>query len=151
MSFQKAHQISNELGEVIVQTVEDDLSSTGQLALTLPPQFKSYRVLELGIVTTNATGSTGVDITFGNAAGGAQFVGDGTPVTFTIAAEKGVTYSTASGAFAFNAAGTGSVDSDGVPALEKGEGIHFTVTGVASAATTAVAFARLAPNIEYKD
>lgn len=149
MSFQKAHQISNELGEVIVQTVEDDLSGTGQLALTLPPQFKSYRVLELGIVTTNATGSSGVDITFGNAAGGNQFVGDPTPATFTIAAKKGVTYST-TGAFDFNAAGTGSVDSDGVPVLEKGEGVHFTVTGVADAGTTAVAFARLAPNIEYK-
>ena len=151
MSFQKAHSISNELGEVVVQSVEDDLNAgTGQLLLTPPPQFKSYRVLELGIVTTNATASTGVDITFGTASAGVQFVGSGTPVTFAIAAELGAKYSTA-GAFDFNAAGTGSVDAGGIPKLEKGQSIWFNVTGVASAATNAIAFARLAPETEYQD
>lgn len=150
MSFQKAHSISNELGEVVVQSVEDDLSGTGNLLLTPPPQFKSYRVLELGIVTTNATASTGVDITFGTASAGVQFAGSGTAATFTIAAELGAKYSTA-GAFDFNAAGTGSVDAGGIPKLEKGQSIWFNVTGVASAATTAIAFARLAPETEYQD
>jgi len=147
MSFQKAHNISNELGEIVVQSVEDLLTSTGQLQLTLPPQFKRYRVLELGIVTTNATGSTGVDITFGTATGGNQFVGDPTPATFTIAAESGVTYSTKT-SFDFNAAALGAVDSDGLPRLDKGENIWFNVTGVSVGGTTAVAFARLAPEID---
>lgn len=147
MSFQKAHNISNELAEVVVQSAEDTLNATGQLQLTLPPQFKRYRVLELGIVTTNATGATGVDITFGTATGGTQFVGNPTPATFTILAASGTRYSTATN-FDFNAAGTGSVDADGVPRLGTGESIWFNVTGVASAATTAVAFARLAPEID---
>ena len=147
MSFQKAHQISNELAEIVVQSAEDTLNATGQLQLALPPQFKRYRVLELGIVTTNATGSTGVDITFGTASAGTQFVGNPTPATFTITAESGVTYSTST-VFGFNAAGTGAVDADGIPRLDKGESIWFDVTGAASAATTAVAFARLAPEID---
>jgi hypothetical protein len=147
MSFQKAHNISNELAEVVIQTVEDTLNGTGQLQLAIPPQFKSYRVLELGIVTTNATGATGVDITFGTASAGTQFVGAAGAATFTIAAETGATYSTAN-SFDFNAAGTGSVDAGGYPRLEKGEHIWFDVTGVASAATTAIAFARLAPEID---
>ena len=147
MSFQKAHNVSNELAEIVVQSAEDTLTGTGQLQLALPPQFKRYRVLELGIVTTNATGSTGVDITFGTASSGAQFVGDPTPATFTIAAESGATYSTST-VFDFNAAGTGAVDADGVPRLDKGESIWFNVTGVSVGATTAVAFARLAPEID---
>jgi hypothetical protein len=150
MSFQKAHNISNELAEVVIQTVEDTLNGTGQLQLTIPPQFKSYRVLELGIVTTRPTPATGLDITFGTASTGTQFVGNPTPATFTIAAETGATYSTAN-SFDFNAAGTGSVDAGGYPRLEKGEHIWFNVTGVASDAVTAIAFARLAPETEYTD
>ena len=148
-SFQGAHKVANDLAEVVVQTVEDTLNATGNLVMS-PPQFKSYRVLELGSVTTNATSSAGLDITFGTASGGAQLVGSAAIPVVPIAAGLGVTYSTKS-TFDFNAAGTGSVDSGGVPRLEKGESIWFNVTGAADAATKAIAFARLAPIIEYTD
>ena len=61
MSFQKAHNISNELAEVVVHSEEATLNgisgSTIELKL-FQPIFKSYRVLEVGLVITDATAST---------------------------------------------------------------------------------------------
>lgn len=148
MSFQKAHQYSNELGEVVIQSAEQTLStSSGAFSFVLPPQFKEYRVLEVGFVTTNATGSNDTTVRFGTSGTPAELVT--TTSAITIAAEQGVTYSTA-GTFDFAGKAAANVDEDGVPFLSKGQQIQAEVVANADAATTAVFFARLAPNIEYK-
>ena len=151
MSFQKAHQISNELAEVVVQTAvtTSDLSGAAtNVPFLFQPMNKSYRILEIGVVTTNATASTGATALFGTTSGGSEIVIN-TDNAFAIDAEQGRVYST-SNVIALNSDGA-ALDADGVPRLEKGQSLFFRNLGTASAGTTVIAFARLAPIIEYKD
>lgn len=152
MSFQKAHNVSNELGEVVITSAEAALNAGNgtDFACNFPAPFKNYRVLEVGFVVTNNTASTDLTLTIGNVGSGNQYVA--TTAVITIAANSlGTTFSTSTGAFDFVAAGAGSVDADGVPRLSPGQTVQFETTAAADAATGAVFFARLAPNIEYKD
>ncbi|MEK9697622.1 MAG: hypothetical protein VW270_17790 [Candidatus Poseidoniales archaeon] len=149
MSFQKAHQISNELGEVVVQSAIKTLSNGDPISLDFPPVFKNYRVLELGFVVINDTASSNLTLEFGTSATGSEFISLTSAITIA-ANSSGTKFSTAVGTFDFNAAGTGAIDSDGVPELTSGQQVHVDVNTPASAGTEAVFFARLAPNIEYK-
>ena len=149
MSFQKAHQISNELGEIVVQTAANQaLNGAANVDFLFQPLFKSYRVLELGVVSVNSTTCTAAEVKFGLTAGGNEFVTDSEAFAFTTGA-AGEVHST-SNTLSFNSGGSG-LDADGVPVLEKGQVLTFRSEGTGSAATRVIAFARLAPNIEYKD
>tara|TARA_R100000664_G_C2680178_1_gene88519 strand:- start:28 stop:480 length:453 start_codon:yes stop_codon:yes gene_type:complete len=150
MSFQKAHQISNELGEIIVQTGASQVLNGGaaDVAFLFQPLIKSYRVLELGVVSINNTTCTAAEVKFGLTTGGDEFVTDSEAFAFTTGA-AGEIHST-SNSLSFNSAGSG-LDADGVPVLEKGQSLTFRSEGTASAGTRVIAFARLAPIIEYKD
>ena len=150
MSFQKAHQISNELGEVVVQTGATQAlnGAAANVAFLFQPLFKSYRVLELGVVSTSTTTCTGATVKFGVSTGGDELVTNSETFDFTTGA-VGEIHSTAN-SLSFNPSGS-SLDADGVPVLEKGQLLFFRSEGTASAGTRVVAFARLAPVIEYKD
>ena len=154
MSFQKAHNVSNELGEVVITTAVATLNagSGNDFVCNFPAPFKHYRVLEVGFVVANDTASNNLTLTIGNVGNGDEYVA--TTAAITIPANSlGTKFSTSTGAFDFEAAGaTGaSVDGAGVPFLSPGQTVHFETTAAASAATDAVFFARLAPQIEYKD
>jgi hypothetical protein len=154
MSFQKAHNISNELGEVVITSANSTLNggAGNDFACPFPAPFKNYRVLEVGFVVTNNTASNLLTLTIGNIANGDEYVA--TTAAITIAANSlGTVFSTRTGAFDFVAAGTAgsSVDAAGVPFLSPGQTVLFETTAAASAATDAVFFARLAPQIEYTD
>ena len=149
MSFQKAHQISNELGEIYVQTAAaQDLQAANNRSFLYQPLFKNYRILELGVVSVNAVTCTGAEVKFGLTLGGNEFVTDSEAFAFTTGA-VGEVHST-SNSISFNAAGSG-LDADKVPVLQKGQTLTFRSEGTASAGTEVIAFARLAPTIEYKD
>ena len=149
MSFQKAHQISNELAEVVVQTQEYiALNSAGTKDFVFQPLFKNYRVLELGVVSINSTTCTGAKVKFGITGGGDELVTDADAFDFTTGA-AGEVHSTAS-SFNFNSGGS-ALDADGVPVLLKGQVLSFRSTGAAVGGTRVIAFARLAPIIEFKD
>jgi hypothetical protein len=149
MSFQKAHNVSNELGEVVVQSAIKDLSSGTAISLDFPPVFKNYRVLELGFVVINDTASNNLTLEFGTTATGSEFISETAAINIA-ANSTGTKFSTAVGSFSFNASG-GAIDSSGVPRLTSGQQVHVDVNTPASSGTEAVFFARLAPNIEYKD
>jgi hypothetical protein len=154
MSFQKAHSVSNELGEVVVTSAEVALNAGAgnDFSCNFPAPFKTYRVLEVGFVVTNNIASTDLTLTIGNVGNGDEYVA--TTGVITIAANSlGTKFSTNTGAFDFVAAGTAgsSVDAAGVPFLSPGQTVQFETTAAADAATGAVFFARLAPQIEYKD
>lgn len=154
MSFQKAHEISNELAEVVITSSEILLNAGvgNDFSCNFPAPFKNYRVLEVGFVVTNNVASNSLTLTIGNVGNGDEYVA--TTAAITIAANSlGTTFSTSTGAFAFEVAGTAgaSVDAGGVPFLSPGQTVQFETTAVASAGTGAVFFARLAPQIEYKD
>ena len=107
MSFQKAHQISNELGEVVVTSVEVALNAGAgnDFSCNFPAPFKTYRVLEVGFVVTNNTASADLTLTIGNVGNGDEYVA--TTAAITIAANSlGTKFSTNTGAFDFVAAGT---------------------------------------------
>ena len=155
MSFQKAHNVSNELGEVVVTSADIDLDSTGPTPLAVQAPYKNYRILELGfVVTANVVQSTLLTVEFGDQTDSDGFVD--TTATLTLPANSlGTTFSTSTGAFDFEVPTTVAdptlVDADGVPTLSAGQRIVFTVAAAAGTATRAVVFARLAPLPEYKD
>lgn len=151
MSFQKAHQISNELGEVVVTSSEFLLSQSDgtTTACNFPAPFKTYRVLEVGFVVTNDVASDESTFEFGTVAGSDEFVQVTSAISIA-ASSKGTKFSTDTGAFSFRASG-GAIDSDGVPVLEKGETLQVQMPTNGTAACGVVFFARLAPNIEFKD
>lgn len=154
MSFQKAHNVSNELGEVVITSAEATLNagSGNDFSCNFPAPFKHYRVLEVGFVVTNNTASNNLTLTIGNVGNGDEYVK--TTAAISIPANSlGTTFSTSTGAFDFDVAGSpgASVDADGVPFLSPGQTVQFETTAAASHPTGAVFFARLAPQIEYKD
>tara|TARA_R100001594_G_scaffold78128_4_gene112676 strand:- start:4789 stop:5247 length:459 start_codon:yes stop_codon:yes gene_type:complete len=152
MSFQKAHQISNELGEIIVQTGASQALNGGaaNVPFLFQPLIKNYRVLELGVVSVNDTTCTSAEVKFGFTNGGNEFVTDSEAFAFTTGS-VGEIHSTSNGLSFNSGVGATGLDADGVPVLKKGQVLYFRSEGTATAATRVIAFARLAPIIEYKD
>ena len=158
MSFQKAHQISNELGEVLVSTALVDTTSMGTTAVYFEPSTavagKNYRVLEIGytviIAGTNASSDTDfVDV---GIEGSTNAFIDSGDLPATPAAKLTVSTNTPQGVtFQFRDAGDGNVDADGVPQLESGELLVVAPQGNVTDGPKVVFFARLAPNVQYKD
>lgn len=156
MSFQKGHQISNELAEVIVTSDLVDTASLGTGSYAFSPVVAvagiNYRVLEVGytvvVAGTNAADTTFVK--FGTGVDDDAFVRIcGIPAN---AAVK-TTVSTSQNTLAqcdFVAAGTGNIDADGVPQLESGDLILVTGAGNITNGPKVIFFARLAPNVQYK-
>ena len=148
MSFQKAHQFSNELGEVVIaQRRNLNSSGTGSAPIASQNPLKSYRILEIGFVPCDNASSPNLKINVGKTDGGVDVVAVTSAIPVA-ADSKGVAYSTSSGSFDFAAA---VLDADGIPRLEKGESLYFDVDTVAGGAQPAIVFARLAPLPEYKD
>jgi hypothetical protein len=160
MSFQKAHSISNKLGEVLVTTPPINLITRQTdwvnpigtyVALPSPAvSGRSYRVLEVGCtVQTAGTAVNANHITAGTATDPDAFVqlnSANLPATTPL----GTTYSTSQGGadtWSFRASGSGNIDSDGVPFLSAGEQIVFTVDANVANSPHVIFFARLAPVI----
>ena len=169
MSFQKAHDISNELAEVVVTTDEITLSTwnSDKYFNTQYVSWKSYRVLEVGLIVTNSTASNQLNNSFS-----VGVVTDGVknPLAITplvnlpaIAAATtpgGTVLSTSRGSgqasFSMTFAAPSelgaltSVDSGGVPRLNAGDALVIDYNAQCSGASKCVFFARLAPEI-YRD
>ena len=165
MSFQKAHNVSNELAEVYITTGETQLN-TWNADVYFNTQYiswKSYRVLEVGAIVTDSTASNQLDdcfsvgvVTDGTKAGTAICPLVDLPEIAVATTPGGTVLSTSRGGslasfdMAFNAAGTGSVDSSGTPRLNAGDALVIDYNAQTSGATKVVFFARLAPEI-YRD
>ena len=144
MSFQKAHSISNELGEVVVQSVVD---LNAAAITTLPssfPAFKNYRILEIGWVCTSNVTSNALRFNVGTTSGGVELIAL-TPAITIPANSFGTTFSTNT-SFALDPAGA-AVDADGIPRLTAGQQVFFDVNVAAGAVATGIVFVRLAPEI----
>jgi hypothetical protein len=158
MSFQKAHQISNELGEVLVTTPPinlitrptDWVNPVGTYVALPSPAVsgRSYRVLEVGCtIQTAGTAVNANQISVGIVGGTANLVplnSANLPEVTTV----GETYSTNKGganAWSFRAAGGGNVDTDGVAFLSPGQQLVFTVGANVANSPHVIFFARLAP------
>ena len=144
MSFQKAHNISNELGEVVAQADVNLNAVAITTLLPINPAFKNYRILEIGWVCTNNTGSAALQFNVGTTSGGVELIAP--TAAFTIPANSfGTTFSTNTD-FAFDPAGA-ALDADGIPRLTAGQQIFFDVSVAAGGTATGIVFARLAPEI----
>ena len=169
MSFQKAHNVSNELAEVYVTTGEVQLNtwSQDQYFNTQYVSWKSYRVLEVGLIVTDSTASNQLDecfsvgvVTDGTKAGTAICPLVDLPAIAAATTPGGTVLSTSRGGslasfdMSFSAPSTAlaptSVDSGGVPRLNAGDAIVIDYNAQTSGATKVVFFARLAPEI-YRD
>lgn len=156
MSFQKGHQISNELAEVIVTSDLVDTTSLGTGVYPFSPAVAvagiNYRVLEVGytVIVAGTNTADAAFVKFGIDGTSDSFVRDcGLPAN---PAAK-LTVSTSENALAeckFQPASTGSIDADGVPQLESGERILVTGGGNVTDGPKVIFFARLAPNVQYK-
>ena len=153
MSFQKAHQISNELGEVLVTAelncVNGNSGAAPYLIFSNQPAIagRNYRVLEVGFTVYSSGTAQGQDIiSVGTSVDPDKFVASGgvAGVGSTVPANPAVgsTYSTSSGGgdtWTFNV-----TDSDGVPTVEAGELLVYDVTDTANT-SAGILFMRLAP------
>tara|TARA_R110000787_G_scaffold134373_1_gene246739 strand:+ start:118 stop:615 length:498 start_codon:yes stop_codon:yes gene_type:complete len=157
-SIRGAHNVSNELGEVLIST-STGLDTTGWNGTTtgMIPQVavakRNYRILEVGYTAT-VTGTNG-------AAGGAFSIGTmgagGTVVDSIVASTTvaptltaGDSISTSRGganAISFRNAGDGVVDEEGIGRLESGNMIIVRATGDITSGPTAIFWVRLAPEI----
>jgi hypothetical protein len=151
MSFQKAHQISNELGEVLVTAelncVNGNSGTYNEFSLQPAIAGRNYRVLEVGFtVYSSGTAAANDIITVGTsvdpdkfiAAGLVSGVGSSVPANPAV----GATYSTSSGGgdtWVFNV-----TDSDGCASVEAGELLVYNVTNTANT-SAGILFMRLAP------
>ena len=151
MSFQKAHQISNQLAEVVVSTYVDLTSTAADVTFPVQPAASgvSFRILEIGF-TVGTSGSAAVSdtIEIGIKGDGDKFVRTqglvGTQSIVPANPAVGATFSTNKGGsntWVYNADG---LDSDGVPTLAAGESLSYTLTGVANG-SKGIMFVRLAP------
>tara|TARA_R100000664_G_C2745017_1_gene132905 strand:- start:765 stop:1316 length:552 start_codon:yes stop_codon:yes gene_type:complete len=179
MSFQKAHNVSNELAEVLVTSgVQqlDNMDATIDLAPQPAASGKRYRVLEIGytVEAYSLVGGTtghancfeiGIKSDAGGTARPAAFL-DNVPVPASAGSGgstavdaavfvQGFTASTSRGGaetLSFVPVGTvgASVDADGVPFLEPGQVIRITRNNnLANAQLDVVFFARLAPVVGH--
>lgn len=157
MSFQKAHNISNELAEVVVTTGVQTINAWGGVTLELTPNVaadgRGYRVIELGYTIVNsATGAGQANcFSFGIFGSAGTFVlSAAVPAVPAVPFATGTVFSTArggtlGGGLTFIAAGTGNIDSDGVPFLNAGEVLTVSQVGQTAAVMNVTFFARLAP------
>jgi len=163
MSFQKAHNVSNQLGEVLISTPLVDTTSMGTTAVYFEPSTavagKNYRVLEIGytIITagTNAARDTDfVDVGIEGATNSLVLSGDLPPAAGAPAKTTISTSSPGSVTFEFQAISTTgtptSVDQDGVPQIVSGELMVVAPKGNVTDGPKVVFYAKLAPNVEYK-
>ena len=155
MSFQKAHNVSNELGQVIVTSGLID-TDTSAAAVQLEPSVAvagiNYRILELGYtVIVAGTNSANTNfVTAGVEGSTDDFLrGGDMPANPAV----GMTVSTADSStdFEFRDAGDGKVDADGVPQLESGYKLLFNRLAQISDGPKVVFYAKLAPNVQHKD
>ena len=159
MSFQKAHQISNELGEVVlVQSIDIDVNNV--VYFPLPAILgKGFRILEVGI-TANGTTAVNSTLRIETATNGAQE--DIVVDTFAVPVMAGPNLTTGAigqtlstnrsdvtgtAALSFAAA---SLDADGVPRVLAGQAIRL-VQGAHAGTGWVNVFIRLAPEVQYKD
>jgi hypothetical protein len=154
MSFQKAHSISNELAEVVAQSEEATLNGISGNTIELElfqPIFKSYRVLEVGLVITDTTASTATANAFTVGLNGATTAFVSNQVDLPALSAVGQRFSTSvpggSTDFSFRLTG-GNIDSTGTPILNVGEKIIIRGTANTSGATKGVFYARLAPELD---
>tara|TARA_R100001086_G_C11826409_1_gene255452 strand:+ start:884 stop:1357 length:474 start_codon:yes stop_codon:yes gene_type:complete len=157
MSFQKAHNFSNELGEIVLTSDEIDLNSVATTSLPVQPLYKNYRILEVGfVVTENLAATSDLEIRFGTVGNPDGIVNETTAKVPIPENSFGTTFSTNTGAFSFEVPSEPGVkltlvDQDGIPRISAGERIIFRVGVAAGTSTTAHVFARLAPTTAYKD
>jgi hypothetical protein len=167
MSFQKAHQISNELGEVLIvsDVVNIDTEVDAATGAIFPNQpfvdGVNYRILAAGF-TANATTAAGTTITIELVTGLAA----GTPGNDLLTAQAipvlagpdvangvgGATVSTTEGgaaAWEFQTT-NGLLDAGGVPRLLAGQQLRW-ITPAHGGTGHGRIWVKLAPEIQYKD
>jgi phage tail sheath protein FI len=167
MSFQKAHNISNELAEVtLVQSV--DIDSATAVYFPVPAVTnQNFRVLEVGW-TANGTTAAGTTFRVETAVNGAQsqIIVDTSSIPImagpnVTTGALGQTISTSYSDVAVAAplsfyetpAGGGTadtLDSDGVPRVLSGQAIRLVPVAHAGSGWLNV-FIKLAPEVQYKD
>jgi hypothetical protein len=164
MSFQKGHQISNELAEVLltVDAFNITTAQTGGEAFQNQPFVadRNFRVLEVGFTaqTTTTTGTTiTVELVSGGASGADLIRAQAIPVLEGVDTTNGVQGQTVSTAKTDGASGTswkfydpGLLDSDGVPRILAGQQLQWKTSASAGTGWGKL-FVRLAPEITYKD
>tara|TARA_R110000751_G_C13488180_1_gene448732 strand:+ start:23 stop:520 length:498 start_codon:yes stop_codon:yes gene_type:complete len=165
MSFQKAHNISNELAEVVV-TVPAFNITTAQAAgeLFVNQTFvadKNYRVLEVGFTAQTTTAIVGLGTTItvqlsSAGVGGADLItAQQIPALTGVDLVNGIAGQTVSTSGSDGAGGgwefaAALLDTDGVPRLLAGQELEWV--NAASAGTGwGKLFVRLAPETSYKD
>jgi hypothetical protein len=165
MSFQKAHQYSNELAEVLIvsDVVDIDANEGGAIFPNQPfVDGVNYRILAAGF-TANATTTTGTSITIelvtglaGGAEGNDLLTEQAIPVLAGPDATNGVggaTVSTTEGgadAWEFNSTTNGLLDTSGVPRLLAGQQLRW-LTSAHTGSGHGRIWVKLAPEIQYKD
>jgi hypothetical protein len=157
-SIRGAHNVSNELGEVLISTSTAlNTASWGTSTTGMIPQVavaaKNYRILEVGYTATVAGTNAAAGGTFSVGTSGAG----GTAMDTIIAASTiaptlaaGASVSTSRGganALQFRAAGTGVVDSEGIGRLDAGTMLVVRSTVNIASGPQAIFWARLAPEI----
>jgi hypothetical protein len=167
MSFQKAHNVSNELAEVtLVQSVDIDSATTVYFSVPAVAN-QNFRVLEVGW-TANGTTSAGTTFRVETAANGAQsqIIVDTSSIpvmagpniaTGALGETISTSYSdvavAASLSFYETPGGGGTadtLDSGGVPRVLSGQAIRLVPVAHGGSGWVNV-FIRLAPEIQYKD
>tara|TARA_R110000824_G_scaffold172309_1_gene350104 strand:- start:388 stop:888 length:501 start_codon:yes stop_codon:yes gene_type:complete len=166
MSFQKAHNISNELGEIVLSeliNIDTNVTTTGYFSGQPFMLNKNFRILEVGF-TANGVTAVGTAIRVETVTNAAQvdIVCDNQSIPVlqgpnlatgaigqTISTNKSDS-SVASG-WTFNeAALTTVLDADGVPRLLAGQALRY-VTSAHAGTGWGHLFVRLAPETIYKD
>lgn len=153
MSFQKAHQISNELAAVYLVSPEVDING-GVANASFPDQpflaGRNFRILEAGFTATTTTTAGGaVSIDDVNVAATNYIVAGDIPVLAGYSAGvEGGTVSTGLGStgWVFDAGGN---DTSGVPVVISGQNLQYRVG--AGGTGTGYVWVKLAPQIQYKD
>tara|TARA_R110000851_G_scaffold282123_3_gene435637 strand:- start:404 stop:922 length:519 start_codon:yes stop_codon:yes gene_type:complete len=166
MSFQKAHDISNELAEVVITTGEITLSTwnSDQYFNTQYYGWKSYRVLEVGMIISSSvasvakTGVFSVGVTTDAASNDVAICPSVDLPAIGVATTPGGTVlstSRGSGQTSFSmtfaepstVVAPTSVDSGGIPRLNAGDSLFINYISQTAGASKCVFFARLAPEI----
>jgi len=139
MSFQKAHQYSNELAEVLLvsDAVDIDVASAGTLFPQQPfVSGQNHRILEVGFTANSATGigagvtTITIELVNGGAGGNDVITAQAIPVLAAPNAVNGTpggTVSTSQGganSWVFNTV-AGVLDADGIPRILAGQTLRW--------------------------